>query len=57
VIEITMAKVGAERVGCASMLDDRVTIMIESGALLPGRIASTSRGYRLTDHDIDRPIK
>jgi len=57
VIETTVAKVGAERVGCASMLDDRVTIMIESGALLPGRIASTSRGCRLTDHDIDRPIK
>jgi hypothetical protein len=39
------------------MLDDRVTIMIASGELLPGRIASTSRGCRLTDHDIDRPIK
>jgi hypothetical protein len=59
VIETTVSKIAAELARRGLDPDDRVTITIEPGELIPGRRASRARviAAGLTDDDIDRLIK
>jgi hypothetical protein len=59
VIETTVSKIAAELARRGLDPDDRVTVTIEPGELIPGRRASRARviAAGLTDDDIDRLIK
>jgi hypothetical protein len=59
VIETTVSEVAAELARRGLDPDDRVTITLEPGELVPGRRASRARVIvaGLSDDDIDRLIK
>jgi hypothetical protein len=59
VIETMVGKIGAELARRGLDPDDRITITIEPGELIPGRRASRARviAAGLTDDDVDRPVE